>query len=127
VLTVDARAWTGAEARRVAQALSGYRPANGIAVLVEGGFDRPALEPTPASEGLYAQARRLAGEVGFELGRAKVGGASDGNFVAAAGVPTLDGLGPRGGGAHARDEHVFVADLPLRAALLAAIVTEAEA
>ena len=124
VLTVDARAWTGGEAQRVTQALAGYRPANGVAVLVEGGFDRPALEPTPASEGLYALARRLAAEVGFELGRAKVGGASDGNFVAAAGVPTLDGLGPRGGGAHARDEHVLVADLPLRAALLAAIVTE---
>jgi glutamate carboxypeptidase len=53
-----------------------------------------------------------------------VGGASDGNFTAAAGIPTLDGLGPRGGGAHARDEHVLVADLPLRAALVAALVSE---
>ena len=124
-LTVDARAWTSGEAVRVTQALNGYRPAaSGVLVKVEGGFDRPALEPTPASEGLYAQAHRLAGELGFELGRARVGGASDGNFVAAAGVPTLDGLGPRGGGAHARDEHVLVADLSLRAALLAAVVSE---
>jgi glutamate carboxypeptidase len=53
-----------------------------------------------------------------------VGGASDGNFTAAAGIPTLDGLGPRGGGAHARDEHVLVADLPVRAALLATLVAE---
>jgi len=124
-LAVDARAWTRAEAERVTQALRGYRPgASEVAVAVEGGFDRPALEPTPASERLYELARRLAAELGFELAAARVGGASDGNFVAAAGVPTLDGLGPRGGGAHARDEHVLVADLPLRAALLAGLVSE---
>jgi glutamate carboxypeptidase len=123
VLTVDARAWSSAEADRVTRALRAYAPgASGIDVAVEGGFDRPPLEPTPASEELYAQARRLAEELGFALGAARVGGASDGNFVAAAGVPTLDGLGPRGGGAHARDEHVLVTDLPLRAALLAGLV-----
>jgi len=123
-LTVDARAWTRAEADRVTEALSAYRPAvDGVKVTVAGGFDRPALEPTAASEELYARARREAEDLGFELGAARVGGASDGNFVAAAGVPTLDGLGPRGGGAHARDEHVLVADLPVRAALLAALVS----
>jgi glutamate carboxypeptidase len=125
-LTVDARAWTTTEAERVGQALAGYRAADpAVSVSVEGGFDRPPLEPNSASEALYAQARRAAEELGFELGAARVGGASDGNFVAAAGVPTLDGLGPRGGGAHARDEHVLVADLPLRAALVAALVSEA--
>lgn len=124
-LLVDARAWSAAEAERVSAGLSAYRPATeGVFVSVTGGFDRPALEPTPASEALYALARRLAGELGLELGAARVGGASDGNFVAAAGVPTLDGLGPRGGGAHARDEHVLVADLPLRTALIAALVSE---
>jgi glutamate carboxypeptidase len=124
-LTVDARAWSAAEAERVSAGLSGYRPTlDGVAVGVEGGFDRPALEPTTASEALYAQARRLAEGVGLELGAARVGGASDGNLVAAAGIPTLDGLGPRGGGAHARDEHVLVADLPVRAALVAALVSE---
>ena len=124
-LTVDARAWTAAEADRVTQALRGYRAGvSGVDVAVEGGFDRPALEPTAASEALYAKARRLSEDLGFELGAARVGGASDGNFVAAAGVPTLDGLGPRGGGAHARGEHVLVADLPVRAALLAALVAE---
>jgi glutamate carboxypeptidase len=121
-LAVDARAWTAAEAERVTRELRGYRAdERGVAVSVRGGFDRPALEPSAASEALYAQAHAIAGELGFELGRARVGGASDGNFVAAAGVPTLDGLGPRGGGAHARDEHVLIADLPLRAALLAAL------
>lgn len=124
-LTVDARAWTQAEAERVSLALAGYQPTDpGVSVATEGGFDRPPLEPTTASEALFARARGLAEDLGFALAAARVGGASDGNFVAAAGVPTLDGLGPRGGGAHARDEHVLVADLPLRAALVAGLVAD---
>jgi glutamate carboxypeptidase len=127
-LAVDARAWTREEAERVTAGIRGYRPADPrVSVSVEGGLDRPPLEPTVASDALFETARRLAGDLGFELGAARVGGASDGNFTAAAGIPTLDGLGPRGGGAHARDEHVQVADLPLRAALLAALVAEAQA
>ena len=124
-LAVDGRAWTREEADRVSAALRAYRPADpGVGVSVVGGFDRPPLEPTAASHALFETARRLAGDLGLELGAARVGGASDGNFTAAAGIPTLDGLGPRGGGAHARDEHVLVADLPLRAALLAALASE---
>jgi len=124
-LTVDARAWSRAEAERVSAGLVAYRPAvAGVSLSVEGGFDRPPLEPTAASEQLFALARRLAAELGLALGAARVGGASDGNFVAAAGIPTLDGLGPRGAGAHARDEHVLVADLALRAALVAGLVSE---
>lgn len=124
-LAVDARAWTQEESARVSAAIRGYRAFDpGVSLAVEGGFDRPPLEPTTASDALYATARQLAGELGLELGAARVGGASDGNFTAAAGIPTLDGLGPVGGGAHARDEHVLVADLPLRAALLAALVSE---
>jgi hypothetical protein len=96
----------------------------GVSLSVESGFDRPPLEPTVASDALFDTTRRLAGDLGFELGAARVGGASDGNLTAAAGIPTLDGLGPRGGGAHARDEHVLVADLPVRAALVAALVSE---
>jgi glutamate carboxypeptidase len=119
---VDARAWTQGEMDRVTAALRGYRPSDpAVSFTVDGGFDRPPLEPTPLSERLYARARRLAGELGVDLGAARVGGASDGNFTAAAGVPTLDGLGPRGDGAHARDEHVWLSDLPLRAALVAAL------
>jgi glutamate carboxypeptidase len=125
-LTVDARAWTRPEAERVSLAIRGYRPVDpGVIVSAEGGLDRPPLEPTTASEALFDTARRLAVDLGFDLGAARVGGASDGNFTAAAGITTLDGLGPRGGGAHARDEHVLVADLPVRAALLAALVSEA--
>jgi glutamate carboxypeptidase len=118
-LTVDVRVWTEAEARRVESAVRGLRPADpGVELSVEGGFERPPLEPTPAAEALYRRARRIAADLGFELGAARVGGASDGNLTAAAGIPTLDGLGPRGGGAHARDEHVVLSDLPRRAALL---------
>jgi glutamate carboxypeptidase len=125
-LFVDARVWTAAEGERLDEAIRGYRPADErIAVDIEGRVDRPPLEPTPASLALYERARRAADALGFPLEAARVGGASDGNFTAAAGIPTLDGLGPRGGGAHARDEFVSLSDLPGRAALVAALVTEA--
>lgn len=121
-VTVDARAWTGDEAERAAEAIRGYRCVDpGVTVQVEGRFDRPPLQPTPAAERLYERARRLSAELGFELGAARVGGGSDGNFTAAAGIPTLDGLGAVGGGAHARDEHVLISELPRRTALVAAL------
>jgi glutamate carboxypeptidase len=125
-LFVDARVWTTEEAERVERAVHAYRPADHrVEIEVEGGVDRPPLEPTPHSLALYDRARRHADELGFPLEAARVGGASDGNFTAAAGVPTLDGLGPRGGGAHARDEHVVLSDLPARAALVASLVADA--
>jgi glutamate carboxypeptidase len=127
-LRADVRVWSRDEAERVERAIRAYRPADSrVEVSVDGGVDRPPLEPTDASMALYESARRIAGELGFELEAARVGGASDGNFTAAAGVPTLDGLGPRGGGAHARGEFVFLSDLPVRAALVAALVTDAGA
>jgi glutamate carboxypeptidase len=124
-LTLDARAWTVAEAERVDAALRAYVPADSrVEVKVAGGFDRPPLEPTEASERLYETARRAAAELGFDLGQARVGGASDGNLTAAAGIPTLDGLGPAGAGAHARDEHVLVPDLARRVALVTALLPQ---
>jgi glutamate carboxypeptidase len=121
-LAVDVRVWSEGEARRVEESVRGYRPADPrVSVQVEGGFDRPPFEPTPESLALFGRARALARELDFELDSARVGGASDGNLTAAAGVPTLDGLGPRGGGAHARDEFVLLSDLPRRAALIAAL------
>jgi glutamate carboxypeptidase len=124
-LTIDARAWTHEEVDRVSRALHGYRAFDaGVTVSIGGGFDRPPLQPTTASESLFALARIVAGDLGFQLGASRVGGGSDGNLTAAAGIPTLDGLGPRGGGAHSRDEHVLVADLPVRAALVAALACE---
>jgi glutamate carboxypeptidase len=86
----------------------------GARITVRGGLNRGPL-PREASEPLY---RRLLG-LGYDVGAAEVGGGSDGNFTAALGVPTLDGLGPIGGGAHARDEHVLINEMPRRAEMVA--------
>lgn len=120
LLKVDARVWSTGEAARVEAEVRGYRPADArVSVLVSGGFDRPPLEATPASEALYERVRQIVRELGLDdVGAARVGGASDGNLTAAAGLVTLDGLGPRGDGAHARHEWVDVDDLSARAALL---------
>jgi glutamate carboxypeptidase len=124
-LSVDVRVWTEAESRRVEAAFRALQPEDPrVRIEVRGGFDRPPLEPSAEATALYESARRIAGELGFDLGAARVGGASDGNLTAAAGIPTLDGLGPRGGGAHARDERVVVSDLPWRAELLTRLVRE---
>ena len=71
---------------------------------------------------LYSHAAKIAGELGWKLEEAAVGGGSDGNFTAALGIPTLDGLGGVGEGAHAEHESVVIADLPKRAALLAGLI-----
>ena len=89
-----------------------------------GGVNRPALVRNDGVVTLYERARRLAGELDWELGEGSAGGGSDGNIVAGLGVPVLDGLGPLGDGAHARHEQVVTADLPRRAALLAALLLE---
>ena len=125
-LSVDFRLWSEAEGQRVLAGLNAYRPANGrVAVTIEGGVNRPPMEATQASLALYRRAAALAETLGFSLPGVRVGGASDGNLTASAGVPTLDGLGPSGAGAHARTEHLLVDDLPRRAALLAALLEDA--
>jgi glutamate carboxypeptidase len=118
--TIDARMWTEEEAERVTRELAGLRPVlEGARLEVDGGLNRGPLERT-ASEGLY---RRLVA-LGYDVPAAEVGGASDGNFTAALGVPTLDGLGPVGGGAHARSEHVLVDEMPRRAGMVAALIRD---
>ena len=125
-LTVDFRVWTRAEADRLMAGLRAYRPVDPrVTVEIDGGANRPPMEPTEASLALYRRAAALAQALGFELGAARVGGGSDGNLTAAAGVPTLDGLGPAGGGAHARTEHLLVDDLQRRAALVAGLLEDA--
>ena len=127
-ITVDYRFWSRSEAARVEAALRDYRPADPrVRVEMTGGLNRPAMEETDATKALYETAAALAGRLGFALAASRVGGASDGNITADAGVPTLDGLGPSGGGAHARSEHLLVEDLPGRAALLAALLEEVPA
>jgi glutamate carboxypeptidase len=124
-LQVDVRVWTRTEAERVEAALRGYRSElDGVSLELSGEFDRPAMEESEGSRRLYAAARGIAADLGFVIGAARVGGASDGNLTAAAGIPTLDGLGPNGRGAHARDECVFVDDLARRAELLLRLVLE---
>lgn len=118
-ITVDVRVESAAEHQRIEEAFAGltpYLPA--AAVTVSGGIRRPAM-PASASAGLFAVARRVL--PGLE--RAAVGGGSDGNFTAALGVPTLDGLGAVGGGAHADDEHLIVGAMAERARLIAGLVT----
>jgi glutamate carboxypeptidase len=124
-LAVDFRLWSEAEGQRVLAGLNAYRPSNErVRVVLEGGVNRPPMEATEASLALYRRAATLAQTLGFALAAVRVGGASDGNLTASAGVPTLDGLGPSGAGAHARTEHLRVDDLPKRAALLAALLEE---
>ena len=89
---------------------------------VFGGISRPPMERTKGVVALFELAQRLARELGWDLDEASVGGGSDGNFTAALGIPTLDGLGAVGEGAHARHESVVIADLPRRAALLARLI-----
>lgn len=89
---------------------------------VRGGINRPPMERTPGVAALFELAREVAREIGFELQEGTTGGASDGNFTAALGVATLDGLGATGDGAHARHEHVILDDLPVRAALVAGLL-----
>jgi glutamate carboxypeptidase len=88
-----------------------------------GEINRPPMERTEAVAKLFEKARSLANSFGYVLDETQVGGASDGNFVAAAGVPVLDGLGIAGDGAHRIDEHVLVDDIPKRASLLTLLLT----
>ncbi|HVF54038.1 MAG TPA: M20/M25/M40 family metallo-hydrolase [Actinomycetota bacterium] len=125
-LQVDARAWTRAEQQRVDDAIRGLEAQiPGALLSITGGIDRPALE-RPMSEALFQLAHAAAAELGLgSIGAAEVGGASDGNLTAALGIPTLDGLGPVGGGAHSDDEYVMIDAMPERAALFALIAARA--
>ena len=89
---------------------------------IEGGINRPPMERTKHVVALFELAREIAGGLGFPLAEIAVGGGSDGNFTGAIGIPTLDGLGAVGEGAHATHESVVAAELPRRAALLAGLI-----
>jgi len=114
----------GAEMERRVRQL---RPVNPNCKLeIAGGMNRPPLERTEQVAALLELARRVARQLGFDLQEMAVGGGSDGNFTAGIGVPTLDGLGAVGDGAHAAHEHVVAAELPRRAALLAGLIEAIE-
>jgi glutamate carboxypeptidase len=120
---VDVRATTLDQARMIEEAIRKSRPhVAGTRVTIHGGFNRPPMERTEAVAKLFARARAIARTIGLELGEGSTGGGSDGNFTAAIGLPTLDGLGIQGSGAHAVHEQIELDSLPERTALLAALL-----
>jgi glutamate carboxypeptidase len=121
---IDVRAWTAVEQHRVDAAMRSLASTvPGSIIRVSGGINRPPLEQDMTQE-LYERACRVAAQLGLAQPPAvKVGGGSDGNFTAGMGIPTLDGLGAVGGGAHARSEHVEAARMTERTALLAGLVS----
>jgi len=125
---IDVRAPTQADAARVDTAFRALKAVDSrTAVSVTGGMDRPPLERTAQVARLYEQAFEVARELGQALGEGSTGGGSDGNFTAALGVATLDGLGAVGDGAHALHEHVDIESLPDRAALVAGLIARIDA
>ena len=123
-IEVDVRYPKIADGNRIMQQISQLTPVlSGSRVEVLGGPNRPPLERTGDVVALFEKAKNIAAELEFELNEGSVGGGSDGNFTAALGVPTLDGLGIDGAGAHARHEHIIIDDIPRRAALLVGLLT----
>ncbi|OLB19206.1 MAG: hypothetical protein AUH16_07685 [Acidobacteria bacterium 13_2_20CM_57_7] len=119
---LDLRALRVSDMRSLEVRLHGLRAIQtGARLEMTGGFDRPPLERR-MSAALFARAQLLAKEMNLPLGECAAGGGSDGNFTAALGVPTLDGLGAVGDGAHSSREHVLINAIPVRAALLAALL-----
>ena len=120
---IDVRFSSTEEAARIEKEIFNLRAFDDrVQLIVKGGINRPPMERDEKVLGLYHQARAIAHQLNFELGEIQVGGASDGNFAAAAGAAVLDGLGIAGAGAHANHEHVILDDIPRRGALLAGLI-----
>jgi glutamate carboxypeptidase len=120
---VDIRYSHLADAAKLNKKLRGLRPIlKGAQIEMRGGINRPPLERTSHVLKLFGQAQSLMREIGVNVGETATGGGSDGNFTAALGVPTLDGLGAVGSGAHSPEENVLIRSLPQRAALLAGLL-----
>jgi len=123
VAQIDVRVTRAADARRLERKFRALRPIlRGAKLEIRGGVDRPPMERTAGVVRLLRMAESLAGQMGLEVKESFTGGGSDGNFIAAIGTPTLDGLGGAGAGAHTRGEFVLVDSLPRRAALLAQLL-----
>jgi glutamate carboxypeptidase len=125
--TVDVRVPTAAAAAEIDAGFRALRAVDGRTTIEAiGGIDRPPLERSSHVRRLYNQASEVERELGRELAEGGTGGGSDGNFTAALGIPTLDGLGAIGEGAHALHEHVDIETLADRAALVAGLITRIE-
>jgi glutamate carboxypeptidase len=121
--TIDARAVTIADANDITRVMRGLAPQlKGASVTVTGGFERPPLERGDGVVKLFEIAKGVAAGLGQSLNEGAAGGGSDGNFTAALGIPTLDGIGAVGDGAHAVHEHVEIDRLAPRAALIAGVL-----
>ena len=124
---IDVRVSSQSEAARIRESLQTLRPVTAdVHIKVTGSLNRPPMERTPGVARLFTQAREIGRTLGLNLGEGSTGGGSDGNFTAALGVPTLDGLGALGAGAHAEHEHIQISSLTERAALLALLLLELE-
>jgi glutamate carboxypeptidase len=120
---VDFRFVKARDAKKIERKFASLRPINKKCRLqIEGGVNRPPMERTRRTVALFERAATLAKRLGFELQQASTGGGSDGNFTAALGVPTLDGMGAVGEGAHASNESALIEHLVPRTALLAAMI-----
>lgn len=120
---IDFRVRTVDDARGVEKAIRGLASGDpGVSLEVEGGLNYPPLERGPRVLAVYEAARAVAAEMGLDLPEVSTGGASEASFASALGVPTLDGLGADGDGAHAEHEHVLLPSLPVRAALGAGLI-----
>jgi len=120
---IDVRIARMKDAAGIDKKMHSLRPFNRkCKIEITGGINRPPMERTAGVAALYAQAVAIARELGWRLGEAAVGGGSDGNFTAGLGIPTLDGLGGVGDGAHATHEHILISELPRRAALIAGLI-----
>lgn len=122
--TVDVRFSSLSEGERIYNELYNLEPFDPrVSLEVLGSVNRPPLERTTAVISLFEKARNIAASFNYELNETQVGGASDGNFVAALGVPVLDGLGITGDGAHTLDEHILVSDIAKRATLITRLLS----
>ena len=120
---IDVRFSSGEEAARIENEIRNLRSVDDrVQLIVKGSINRPPLERSAQVIDLFNRAKVIAHQLNFELDETQVGGASDGNFAAAAGAAVLDGLGIDGDGAHAVHEHIIIDDIPRRGALLAALI-----
>jgi glutamate carboxypeptidase len=121
---IDVRVARAEDCAHIEELLEHGPELDGAGYELTGGWTRPPLERSAGAATLFARARDYGAALGLDLRETSAAGGSDGNLVGALGVPVLDGLGAEGGGAHALDEHVLIASLPVRAELLAGLLRD---
>jgi glutamate carboxypeptidase len=125
ICDVDVRVKTLQDQDSIESAIRNRKPhLEGSKIEVTGSWNRPPMQRTSLIQKTFERAKAIAKKIDMHLEEGGTGGASDANFVAPLGIPVLDGLGAVGGGAHSREEHIRIASLPSRAALLAALITD---